>query len=93
MHDIAGDDCYQIVTDSYLNRQPAPQWETPGSVSKDPKGRGNHVSVDALRFARDPELSLQQTINEDTDAATAEHINRQVMILRENLKKIQLHMN
>lgn len=30
---------------------------------------------------------------EETDIDTAEHINRQVLILRENLKKIQLHMN
>lgn len=93
--DFAGDDCYQIVSEPYMARPPAPQWETPGSRSKGAQSidhKHDFGSVDAVPAMR-AHTAAQPALADEYDQATADHINKQVMILRENLKKIQLHMN
>lgn len=94
--DFGGDDCYQIVSESYAPPKPlAPQWETPGSRSKGSQVRDHQYDFGSLDTAPGMRGQFvgQPTEAEEFDQATAEHINKQVMILRENLKKIQLHMN
>lgn len=78
-----------------MQRPIAPQWETPGSRSKGSVHEHNRDfgSIDAGQFAQVGRTQEGQWAAEESDVDTAEHINRQVLILRENLKKIQLHMN